>query len=463
MYKRIASNAVANVITGASAAIFQLGMTAIMARSGGGKVLPLWSLAASLAGFAPLLSCNVSVAVARRLAAASDGGTIVGGRSAAVMLAARRLSLHLTLVGFAAALVLGFSVPFLYPELISSARWTSSWTVGCFFAGSCWVVYSQPQQGWLMTVHRNWPIANSSMVARGAAVLVSLLALIWSSWLAVTLCSVSLWLGAWYLRETVPALGSLPEATVVEEETRQINRIARGFAVWGATSAAVQATTVPFVALLAPALATPLFLAFTLVNILIGAAMAVANALVAPLAQLIGNGQRRSARRAAIRATLLLCVGLIGSCVVVYLFLGPITRVWVGQHHKTVDIAVLRTCFAILALQHCLRGANIVTSIVLSLGAHTNTLVYAPLVEAACVVIIAVPLAILAGPLSYLAGLAAAGTMGGAFAISLAVRQVFGGLAELRENLQLVGAVAVMQATALAIWGFLILGRGIAG
>ena len=410
--KRLASNAAANVTNGAATAFFQLGMTAVMARTGSPRDLAVWSLAATLASLAPLLGCNLSTAVARRLAAASqhDPGA---AQPRDVMAAAAGLARRFTALGFLLAVLLGIAVPLLYPHIAGGQPWASGGTVAVFFAGSCWLVWAQPAQGWLLDAHRNWPIASAGIVARGAALAAATLLLAGGAptWALVAVASLALWSAIPLLRRQVrsPAgLASDPEAQASEH--RRLLHVAVGFAAWAASSAAIQGATVPLVVWLSPAAATPFFLAFTLVTVIIGAVMAAANALVSPVAVMLARGDLASAARLARRASVLawllanLCLGAV------FAALPALLSAWTGS--SAAEAAVVRPFFALMALQHGIRSAGIVPSIVLAAGARPRTLLIAILPEAGFALLLALPLGLALGPTGLLIGLAAAAAAG---------------------------------------------------
>jgi hypothetical protein len=443
MLKRIASNAVANVSNGASAAVFQIGMTAMIARTGTSKDLALWSLAASIAGFAPLLSCNLSTAVARRLA----DPAVHANHANVVMTAARALARRLTTAGFLLALLVAALVPLLYSQLAGPSAWHAAVMCCAFFVGSCWIVAAQPDQGWLVSAHRNWPIAHAALLARASSLLVAGLPLLvwhWPVWIALVPGSLAMWLGTWAMRQRETS--RCPDNLVVLEQVR-LRTYLRGFAVWGLTSAAIQAATVPVVALLAPGQATPFYLAFVLVSLVLGVAMAAANALVAPMAQLLQNTSKVPALSATIKATLLLCVGVNGGLLLLFAALNPLLSVWVAS--TAAEASQVRYCLALLSLQQGLRSAAIAASVVLAMGSSGKTLTRAPLVEAAGVLLFAVPMAAAWGPTGLMAGLALAGALGALGVAWFASREV---LAAQGARQPLLRYVAALQLGVAAVW-----------
>lgn len=448
--RQIGSNAAANVVNGVAVGAFQVAMTALVAHFGGAKAIPVWSLAASGAGFASLLSCNVATVVARRLADKSKGGQSADAHEATVIDAARQLSTRLTLLGFLIAALLVIAVPLIYPKLVRGAPWTSAMLVGCYFAASCWVVYIQPEQGWLIAARRNWPIAQVNVLTRmGALATFSIAVAIFSAplWAAVVFCSLSLWSGALLMRRYGPESRPVVRQGEWTAEAQRIKAIARSMAVWVLTSAVTQAATIPVIAFIAPDLTAPMYLSFTLVVASVGLIGAAANALIAPIAALIHSNSTVRATRTTIWATVILWGVYTLGAVAVYALLGPIISVWVGNKAGT-DVPLQHFCFALLAMQHALRNIGLAPSITLAIGAKPRTMLIAPLAEAAVIVFVAMPLAFLVGPYAFLLGLSAAGVAGSLTAVGCTVHEVLH-----EAGRPLYAAAVVLLLCSLALWG----------
>ena len=73
MWKRLGSNATANLSIGVSTMAFQLGATAIASRSFDGPSFGAWTLAISLAALTPLFAMNLASVVARQSSSHSAG------------------------------------------------------------------------------------------------------------------------------------------------------------------------------------------------------------------------------------------------------------------------------------------------------------------------------------------------------------------------------------------------------
>ena len=215
-------------------------------------------------------------------------------------------------------------------------------------------------------------------------------------------------------RQTGPQAGQHVHAGTLHKEHKLLLRVSLGFAAWGASSAVIQGASVPLVAWLMPAGATPFFLAFTLVTVIIGAMMAAANALVSPVAAMLARAERAAAARLARRASAVVWLMANLALAAVYLALPQVLALWTGARGPSADIeaAAVRPYFALLALQHGIRSAGIVPSIVLAAGAVPRTLLRAVLPESSVAVLLALPLGFMMGPTGFLTALAAAAAAG---------------------------------------------------
>ena len=449
--RQIGSNAVANIINGVAVGAFQVAMTALVAHFGGGKAIPVWSLAASGAGFASLLSCNVATVVARRLADKSKVEQNIYVHEATVIDAARQLSSRLTVAGFLIATLLIVAVPFVYPALVGQAPLTSATLVGCYFAASCWVVYSQPEQGWLIAARRNWSIATVNVLTRVASLLTFTIAMtVFGAplWVSVMVCGLALWSGAWLMRRHAPSGHQLGSRDEWLAESGRIKSITRSMGVWVLTSAITQAATIPVVAFIAPDLTASMYLALTLVLAFVGLIGAAANALIAPLGAILSSSTQERATRMTIWATAILWGMYTLGAVVVYLMLGPIIALWVGN--KAPVSSVQHLCFALLALQHGLRNTGLASSLLLAVGAKPRTLLVSPLTEAGVVAFVAIPLAFWVGPFAFIIGLSAAGVAGVLAVVTCAVREVLG-----KAGRPLYAATVILLLASIAVWAAL--------
>jgi hypothetical protein len=408
MLRKIASNATANIAGGGVIAIFQFGMTSAVARLYSTYEVTIWAIAASLASFAPLLSCNLSVTVARKLSTVSD----MEGGYGIVLKAANSVARYLTTVGLLLAGLLLILIPHVYSELAQENDWSFVLVAIVWFIGGCWVIPAQPSQGYLLFEQRNWRITFVNLVVRGSSILAFLIiskTFPMSYGIAISVSAGLLWIGPWLMARGMPAYETI-DKKYWKLQRLEIVRVSWGFGVWNLTSAATQTATIPTIALIASELVNPVFFAFTIVSTLASGLTAVANSLIAPLAVFVNNRNVDSAIRMVIQSTVVLWSIYSIATLTIFIFLDPLMRLWVGN--EIFDGVNNHVCFILLALQYSLRSLGLTSSISIAVSAPARVLALSPLAEAFAIATIALPLAFFVGPIAFLLGLCIAGLVG---------------------------------------------------
>ncbi len=456
MLARIASSALANIAFGMTATMTQVALAGMISRSASAVDLGAWSVIAAFGSFAPLLSCGMAVAVARRLThiRSTMRKDEVERHESSLMTVARLLSGRLTTTGVLLALLFACAFPLIYPDLVG--RSSSATQVSAFLSvvGACWIVASQPFYGWLIAEHRNWSIALSGLAGRGAAVIlagVAIFSLGVKPLISVGACSLSLWVGLVVMRQATDCKSASVDKGIVGREREALVPIIRGFGVWSLTSAAIQASTVPILAFLNPAVATPSFLAFTLVGALIGMTSAMANALLAPIAKQIAENRRHALFLTVSVSNVILWTTITASSLAVYFLLDIIMPVWIGA--QVGGVGMCKTYFAIFALQHSLRVTGVASSIAVAMGGTSRALIYSTLIEAGLFVALAIPVGLISGTMAYLVGLIGAGSIGSLAVVGTAIWTAPVADAERGSWKKLAVSALVLQLLSFAIWG----------
>ena len=146
MWSRFGSNALANVLTGGSTVIFQLGLTALATRSFDAATFSVWSLALSMAGLVPLFTINLSSVVTRQLVPA-----IAAGRQRQVGLvirAADRLGIGLALLAVVVIVSAAVGLRWASPALAQTGVGTFLLAVLLLTVGQLWQITNQPAMAW---------------------------------------------------------------------------------------------------------------------------------------------------------------------------------------------------------------------------------------------------------------------------------------------------------------------------
>jgi hypothetical protein len=251
---------------------------------------------------------------------------------------------------------------------------------------------------------------------------------------------------------------AIPDAFIdqssIKKETLQVRETARNFGIWGVTTAISQTATVPLVAYIAPSASSSIFLAFTLVCTIVAAVAAVSNALVAPLAKFLGTGDKQSASRLTIIATVTLWVILTIASLIVYFLLDRITAYWVGHAVFTPQYQLF---FVLLAMQYGLRSTALASSLVLAMGGVSRALLLLPVVESLSVLALALPIALVSGPNAFLLALGAAGALGALITAWYTTNKVLHVKSAITQAGAILPLVVCLQILTLIIWGSLAL------
>ena len=391
-------NALANIVTGFSIVIFQIIGTRIVANTGADN-LGVWALAVSLAGFAPLFAFNLNTGVARLAIGLLHQSTheLVNLLSCAARLARRYLG-----IAVVAMLVGGLLLPIMYPVQIGVEPVPRVVGVAGLFIGSCWIVFAQPLQGVLIARQQNISIAKAVLLGRLLA-----LAVLWATvvftdslpW-ALVACGVSLWFSYWLMRRDVPEWRQQAAISYGGEQEAMLGKISRGFALWSITALLFQGSLVPLVGVIEPESTTPVYLAVTLLAILVGVVNAGTGALIAPMGRMVGE----EAFANVVRLSWLVGAGLVVYSVLLIFALPQILELWVGN---TVDVAQVQRYLMLIAGLQCVRLSGAVSSVTLMVKADNRQLTGPSLFGLVGLLVLAVPLGLMAGVPAMLAALIA--------------------------------------------------------
>jgi hypothetical protein len=411
---RIASNALANIVNGATSAAFQMAMTAIISRGSSAKTeLAVWSLAASVSAIAPLLSVNLAAAAVRRMAAIS---TVDRSGLAAVFVATGAIATRLLVCALVLSTLIVFLAPLFYPTILGPHPSAIGFSVGVFFLGACWVVSAQTAQSVLMMEGRNWSITMAGFVARLMAIaFVAIVLLSNRATISIALigAGICLWTG-WWLMSRFASDGQ-PNASFdsyqVKAERQEICSVIAGYATWSFASTAIQAATVPIVGLIDPSASVPVFIAFTLVGVIAGLGIAASSAVIAPLARLLNASDPSSnAGRISTLLTTLVWVLINFGLIAVFFLMEPLLVAWVPAQIGAKE--QISTYFVLLSLQHGLRSIAVIPSIVVAMTASRLTITRAALPETFMFFLLALPIATAFGVDAFLIALSFCGACG---------------------------------------------------
>ena len=406
-------NALANVVTGFSIVIFQIIGTRIVATSGADNLV-VWALAISLAGFAPLFAFNLNTGVARLAIGLLSHST---HELENLLFCAYHLARRYLGIAVFAMLVGGLLLPIMYPVQIGVEPVSRAVGVAGLFIGSCWIVLAQPIQGVLIARQQNISIAKAMLLGRLLALAVLWAAVVLTESLpwALVACGASLWFSYWLMRRDVSELRQLATRSYGGEQAAMLGKISRGFAIWSITALLFQVSLVPLVGVIEPESTTPVYLAVTLLAILVGVVNAGTGALISPIGQMVCE----EAFANVVRLSWLVGVGLVVYSTLLIFALPQILELWVGN---IVDVAQVQSYLMLIAGLQCVRLSGAVSSVTLMVKADNRQLTGPSLFELVGLLVLAAPLGLVAGVPAMLAALIAVSCIATCATVVMAAR-----------------------------------------
>lgn len=445
MWRRIGSNSLANLSTGVSGTLFQIGLTAIASRSFDPSLFSIWALALSMASLVPLFSANLSTVITRRLMESSSE------RAGAILQSGQRLAGHLslgavTVIGLASLLLQQHSVP-----LQAMAVGPLLLLVLLLVTAQLWIVLLQPQFGWQYAREDNWKVARVISSARIGGLIGLGFACVLFAKEGLLAAALGLLVGSFFgLVVAGVQRGSANSAATlaVSEETASMLPLLKAFAVWSAGSAAIQYGLPPFISLLAPKDFNAFYLAYILNLILVGTIGAAASALLAPLTR-----QRLAGATVALEHLLALAPLAIGLLLVllillVWYALPQILPMW-SSHMATAD-DVRRPLFW-LALQTIARSMTLVHSVLLSSAGRPGQMSRPIVLEIILAIFVALPIGWLFGAIALLATLSIAGLLTALYTVWITLSL---GVSRTTSRNFLSLAFVAAQTLTLGLWTF---------
>lgn len=452
MWKRFGSNAFANVLTGGMSIVFQLGLTAMAARSFDAAGFAVWTLALSMAGLTPLFSINLSAIVTRQLVPALGART--EGVPALVLTAATWLGRGLSLLAVVAILLAALGLHHASPNLASTGIGSFALVVLLLTVGQLWQISLQPSFGWHYAHEQNWPVAAALLLVRIAA-----LAAMWLATQrfagdlpAIALClALGHWVGVGlaHRRGLRPPVAAVAPGPQLRHQVFETAHLLRWFAIWSVGMAAIQFGLPPLMSIFGAAEYNAFYLAYSLNLVLTGVVGAIGSAMLAPLSRLGASGNHDALTKALSYLPVLIAAVLLALLALLHLGMPLLVTHW---SHGIAPAAEVNRYLFLIGFQTVARSLSVVFGIVLASRATGIRLVGPTLLELAVALFVAVPVGVLFGERAFLLALAAAG---GVAALALAVvGSRVGGLERADRRRVLMRFIAT-EAAALAAWWLL--------
>jgi hypothetical protein len=452
VWVRFGSNAFANVLTGLSSVVFQLGLTAMASRSFDAENFSVWTLALSMATLTPLFAINLSAVVTRQLVPAL---TAVGGDvTAVVMTAARKLGRALAALAVLAILLAGLGLHRASPNLAATGTGTFMLAVLLLTLGQLWQITIQPTLGWHYAREQNWPVVRALLLVRVCALT--------AMWLAtrnrtgdLLATALIIALGHWvgvglaYTRSFGSGADSFNAGPGLKRQVLETALLLRWFAIWSLCMAAIQYGLPQLMSILGAAHYNAFYLAYSLNLVLSGVVGAIGSAMLAPVARFGASGDRFAMVQALTYVPVLIAFLLVTALVGMRLAMPFLVTHW---SHGIAGAGDVNAYLYLLGFQTIARSLSVVFGIVLASRAKAWQLVGPTVLELAVVLLVAVPLGGLFGERAFLLALGGAGLTA---ALALAfVGMLVAGL-DRADRRRVMMRFAVTEGVALAAWWLL--------
>jgi hypothetical protein len=415
MIRRFASNAAANVFSGAMAAAYQLSVTGMGARVWHGSEFSSWALAFSIAAIAPIFAANLSSVVTRRVVEARHKTRDT--TESAIVRAGRRVGRHLAWTAIATLMLAGVLVQRHSASTDLSAL--DFWILlTAMLVTNCWLLLWQVRFGQYYAEERNWLPALTLAIARMSGVAGMMFGLSAGNqgliYAAVGLC-VGTWTGlaisrVFLLRPSVTAASNtVPSRPEIRQQYRANLNLLSGFAVGAVSMLVIQYSIPPIMALIAPERFNAFYLANTLNMVAVSFLAAAMSAMLAPMTRWRMSGRAEFLRKVAFFSPVvcaLSCLLVLSLC---WYAMGPVLS---AVEVRAANVDDIRTFLAILGFQTIIRNAAAGYAIYIA-STGTSSQIAVPLViEITLAFTLAIPLGWLYGENALLLGLILSGLIG---------------------------------------------------
>lgn len=415
MLSRFASNAGANIFSGAVAAAYQLAITGMGASAWHGAAFASWALALSVAAIAPIFAANLSSVVTRLVVEARHRPP--SAAESAIVLAGRRIGRGLACLAVAALVCTG---AWIQIHSTTGALSTSAFLglLVIMLSTNSWLLLWQVRFGQHYADERNWLPALILASARtgGALGMFAVLAVGSESLVAAALgLCAGTWTGLGLAQLLLPrprAIGvdkANPTSTQIHEQYWNNLRLLAGFAVGATSTLVIQYSIPPLVAVIAPDRFNAFYLASILNTVAMGVLAAATSAMLAPFTRWRATGDTGKLQSIALFSPILCASSCLAVLCVCWFAMEPVLRS-IAMRAASVDD--IRIFLALLGFQTIIRNAAAGYAMYVA-SAGSSRQVAAPLViEIILAFAVAVPVGWLYGERALLYGLSFSGLVG---------------------------------------------------
>lgn len=415
MLKRFASNAGANIFSGAVAAIYQFGITGIGGSVWEGSEFSCWALALSVAAIAPIFAANLSSVITRRVVESRH--SVSSASEAAIVQAGRKLGRHISLLALVLLFCAGASIR---GHTGSQALSTGAFVLllAIMLSTNSWPLLWQVRFGQYFADERNWLPALTLAGARLGGVLGMLLGLA-AGHRDLLVAALGLCVGTWiglacaltFLPGPSSAGSQVATLSVLEMRTqyRANLRLLSGFAVGAVSMLVIQYSIPPLIAVIAPERFNAFYLASTLNTVAASVLGAATSAMLAPLTRWRVSGHMASLRRVVLLSPFSCAASCLTVLFVCWFAMEPVLSY---LRVRAASVEDVRVFLGILALQTVVRNAAAGYAMYVASSGTFGQMATPLLIEIGLAFTVAIPLGWLYGENVLLYALIASGLLG---------------------------------------------------
>ena len=456
MLSRFASNAGANIFSGAVAAAYQLAITGMGASAWHGAEFASWALALSIAAIAPIFAANLSGVVTRRVVEARHGKSCAA--ESAIVLAGRRIGRRIACLAVAVLVCAGAWIQ-MHSTTGDISTSASVGLLAIMLSTNSWLLLWQVRFGQHYADERNWLPALILASARtgGALGMFAVLAAGSQSLMATALgLCAGTWTGLGLAQLLLPRPsatgidGSNPTRTEIHEQYWNNVRLLAGFAVGATSTLVIQYSIPPLVALIAPDRFNAFYLASVLNMVAMGVLAAATSAMLAPFTRLRARGDTRKLQSIALFSPILCASSCLAVLCLCWFAMEPVLHAITMRAASVDDIRIF---LALLGFQTIIRNAAAGYAMYIA-SAGSSRQIAAPLViEIVLAFSVAIPVGWLYGERALLYGLSFSGLVGSLYSSKVLASLNRTDRISLRTALP---SLLVTQAAACGVWWWIV-------
>lgn len=391
--KKWLTNSAANLISGLSAAVFNILLPGIVSRKLSADDFALWSLVVQVIVYINLFSLGLQTAMARAIAHSHDSTGHESSRAA--VRAGLSIAAYGLMFAAAAVFLLAWLYPYFFPKIQPVQLGNFRWAIMLVGLSTAFQIMAQIPMGVFQGMHKNFYFVSVQVLVRIGTIVAVLIGLTFSTDLVflaaiVALCSLMLWPLTWLVFTRFVEWGQEIWKVAIDKERRaDLLKYCGTLSVWSVSMLLVNSAGILVVGRIDFGMTGPYSLALSASMVLAG----LLNAALAPLMTMAAGLYSRPETVARIpglleKSTILASISLQFLLVLAYLLHQHVIALWVGE--KMIE--AVRIPLMILVMAQCIRNiAAPYALMLLATGLHQKALLTA-VGEGVCTVMASVVL-----------------------------------------------------------------------